>query len=119
MRAAGLHAISTVLSTQAILIGNKHPSNPELVTKISSRILGVVASQKYVLLNYNIERDHLKQATTVTPGRQAPTISPLEDSNWAAVQAMVARDEVAHIMDDLQAVGAHDILVLHISNCRV
>jgi len=119
MRVAGLHAISTVLSTQAILIGNNHPSNPELVTKISSRILGVVASQKYVLLNYNIERNHLKQATVVTPGRRAPTISPLEDNNWVAVQAMVAQNEVAHIMDELQAVGAHDILVFNINNCRV
>src|SRR6185312_10900030 len=119
MRVAGLHAISTVLSTQAILIGNNHPSNPELVTKISSRILGVVASQKYVLLNYNIERVHLKQATVITPGRRAPTISPLENSNWAGVQAMVAKDEVAHIMDELQTVGAHDILILNISNCRV
>ncbi|CAG8563466.1 5026_t:CDS:2 [Paraglomus occultum] len=119
MRAAGLHAISTILSTQAILIGNKHPSNPELVTKISSRILGVVASQKYVLLNYNIERVHLKQATLITPGRRAPTISPLEEGDWVEVQAMVLKDEVARKMDELQTVGAHDILVFNISNCRV
>ncbi|CAG8456970.1 4362_t:CDS:2 [Ambispora gerdemannii] len=119
MKAAGLHAISTILETQAVLIRNKNPSNPDLVTKITSRIRGVIAAQKYVLLNYNIERTQLKNATKITPGRQAPTISALEDPDWAEVQAMVEKSQVAEIMDRIEDIGAKDILVFTISNCRV
>ncbi|RHZ47364.1 hypothetical protein Glove_585g67 [Diversispora epigaea] len=119
MKAAGLHPLSTVLSTQAILICNKNPSNSSLVFKIASRIKGVIAAQKYVLLNYNVQRVHLKEVTKVTPGSQAPTISPLEDDEWVEVQSMVNKCEVADIMDKLEEIGARDILVFKIDNCRV
>ncbi|CAG8449600.1 11706_t:CDS:2 [Funneliformis mosseae] len=119
MKVAGLKAISTVLETQAILIRNKNPTNPSLVSKITSRIKGVIAAKKYVLLNYNISRDDLKEATKITPGRQAPTISPLENSNWVEVQSMVGKDDAAEVMDKLEEIGAKDIMLLKIDNCRV
>ncbi|CAI2177085.1 11974_t:CDS:2 [Funneliformis geosporum] len=119
MKVAGLKAISTVLETQAILIRNKNPSNPSLVSKITSRIKGVIAAKKYVLLNYNVLRDDLKEATKLTPGRQAPTISPLENSNWVEVQSMVGKDDVAEVMDKLEEIGARDIMLFKIDNCRV
>jgi ATP phosphoribosyltransferase len=119
MKVAGLHAISTVLDTRAILIRNKNPSHPSLVTKITSRIKGVIAAKKYVLLNYNISRENLKEATRLTPGRQAPTISPLDDGNWVEVQSMVNKEDVADIMDKLEEIGAKDIMLFKIDNCRV
>ncbi|CAG8545463.1 857_t:CDS:2 [Scutellospora calospora] len=119
MRAAGLHAIATINSTQAILFRNKNPSNPSLVSKITSRIKGVIAAQKYVLLSYNIHRNTVSEATKITPGRQAPTISPLENNDWVEVQSMVCKDDVAEIMDKLEEIGAKDILVFKIDNCRV
>ena len=44
MRAAGLHAIATVLETEACLVRStslKHPELEPLITKITSRIAGV------------------------------------------------------------------------------
>ena len=43
MRAAGLKAISTVVSSSAILIKSKHPSDPKLVELITARIKGVIS----------------------------------------------------------------------------
>jgi ATP phosphoribosyltransferase len=40
MRVAGLKAISTVVESSAILIQSKHPTNPQLVKTIRSRIKG-------------------------------------------------------------------------------
>ncbi|CAG8682069.1 29_t:CDS:2 [Gigaspora margarita] len=119
MRAAGLQSIAVVCSSQAILFRNKNPSNPSLVSKLTSRIRGVVAAQKYVLLNYNIQRHSLSEATKITPGRQAPTISPLEKDGWVEVQSMVCKNNVAEIMDQLEEIGAKDILIFNINNCRV
>ncbi|KAJ1972041.1 ATP phosphoribosyltransferase (ATP-PRTase) (ATP-PRT), partial [Dimargaris xerosporica] len=84
-----------------------------------ARIEGVIASRKYVYVNYNIRRAGLEQARDVTPGHRAPTITALLDPDWVAVSAMVLSAEVANVMDRLKALGATDILVFTISNCRV
>lgn len=49
MRAAGLKAISTVVSSSAILIKSKHPSDPKLVELITARIKGVISEFHHVL----------------------------------------------------------------------
>ncbi|KAG0232927.1 ATP phosphoribosyltransferase (ATP-PRTase) (ATP-PRT) [Actinomortierella wolfii] len=119
MQAAGLHDIETILTSQAVLIASRKPSHPDLVQTITSRIKGVIAAQKYVYINYNVERKRLKEASTITPGRQAPTVSPLDDPDWVAVSSMVLKSTVAEAMDKLEAIGARDILIFGIQNCRV
>ncbi|KAI9017471.1 hypothetical protein BC832DRAFT_588733 [Gaertneriomyces semiglobifer] len=120
MREAKLHAIATLISSQAVLICNrkKRDTNP-LIATIQARIQGVIAAQKYVLCNYNIARSRLPQAIKITPGKKAPTVSPLEDDSWVAVSSMILKNQVADIMDQLEAIGATDILVFQIHNCRV
>ncbi|KAL2058597.1 hypothetical protein ABVK25_001325 [Lepraria finkii] len=118
MKAAGLKAIDTVVESTAILIKSKHPSNPKLVDMIASRINGVITAQKYVLCQYNVDRNLLETATKITPGMRAPTITALEDSAWAAVSSMVLKEKIAIVMDELTACGATDILVLSIANSR-
>lgn len=119
MKAAGLKAIETVLDTSAHLIVSKNPSHPELVETIKSRILGVMALQKYVLCNYNVPRANLRNCLKITPGRRAATVSPLEDDTWVAVSSMVEKNDVGKVMDELKLNNASDILVFEISNCRV
>lgn len=125
MRAAGLHAIHTLLTSQAVLITSRtpHPSvTPQLaplVPLIKSRFAGVIAAKKYVYASYNIRRDHLEQALRITPGRRAATVSPLDEEGWVAVSAMVERKAVANVMDELEKKGAEDILIFALDNCRV
>jgi len=78
----------------------------------------VVAAQKYVLCQYNVERAKLVEATKITPGKRAPTINALEAEGWVAVSVMVEKKKIAPVMDDLSSIGATDILVLAISNTR-
>lgn len=122
MRAAGLHAIDTVLDTEAVLIKSSKPKSPhhdDLINVITKRIAGVIAASKYVVCQYNIHRDNLAAAEKITPGRRAPTISRLEEENWVAVSVMVEKKIVANVMDDLARVGAEDILIFNLDNCRV
>jgi len=86
---------------------------------LTRRIAGVIASKKYVLCEYNIHRDVLLKATSLTPGRRAPTISPLEQDGWVAVSSMVERKKVADVMDQLVDIGAEDVLIMNLDNCRV
>ncbi|PSN65594.1 HisG-domain-containing protein [Corynespora cassiicola Philippines] len=118
MRAAGLKAISTVVSSSAILVKSKHPSDPKLVDLITARIKGVITAQKFVLCTYNIERPKLAEAVKIAPGKRAPTVTTLDEENWVAVQVMIDRKRIAIAMDELTAAGACDILVMKIDNSR-
>ncbi|KAI0164899.1 ATP phosphoribosyltransferase [Xylariaceae sp. FL1272] len=118
MKAAGLIPIDTVIETSAILIKSRKPTNPELVDLIASRIRGVITAQRYVLCQYNVQRSGLAAAAKIAPGKRAPTITSLEEDGWVAVSVMVEKKKIAPIMDELQKVGAHDILVLDIANTR-
>ncbi|KAK0730507.1 hypothetical protein B0H67DRAFT_474093 [Lasiosphaeris hirsuta] len=118
MKAAGLAAIDTVVESSAILIKSKSPSNPAMVDLIAARIGGVITAQKYVLCQYNIPRTKLSEASKITPGKRAPTVTSLEEDGWVAVSAMVEKKRIATVMDDLTLVGATDILVLDIHNTR-
>ncbi|KAF4580694.1 ATP phosphoribosyltransferase (ATP-PRTase) (ATP-PRT) [Pleurotus pulmonarius] len=86
MRAAGLHAIATVLETEAVLIKSSTPRHPHFIPLIE-----------------------LPEATALTPGRRASTISPLKEEGWVAVSAMVEKFKVADIMDELKKIGAEDL----------
>ena len=125
MRAAGLHAIHTLMSSEAVLITsatphpNLTPSLGSFIPLIKSRFAGVLASKRYVYASYNIQRSNLAKALTITPGRRAPTVSPLDENGWVAVSAMVERKEVAKVMDELERTGAEDILIMALDNCRV
>ncbi|GAB0137778.1 hypothetical protein EsDP_00006031 [Epichloe bromicola] len=118
MRAAGLKAIDTVVQSTAVLVKSRSPSNAELVELIASRIRGVITAQQYVLCQYNIERSRLSEASRITPGKRAPTITTLDEDGWVAVSSMVEKKKLALVMDDLSRVGASDILVLDIHNTR-
>lgn len=118
MRAAGLKAIETVVDSTAILIKSRRPSNEKLVELIAARIRGVITAQKYILCQYNVPRSVLPNATKITPGKRAPTITALDESDWVAVSSMVEKKSIATVMDELTSVGATDILVLEIANSR-
>jgi len=127
MKAAGLKAIDTVMESQAVLIsastsGTRSPTlaagTGDLQTLITNRIRGVIAAKKYILLNYNIPRSMLPEVVKITPGKRAPTVSPLEGADWVAVSAMVERKSAAQVMDQLENKGASDILVFDIINSR-
>lgn len=122
MRACGLKPIATLLSSEAVLIRPTQlheRTSKDMIQLIVSRIRGVIAASKYVLCQYNIQKENLAKGLELTPGRRAATVSPLEEQDWNAVSSMVSRSEVATIMDKLEAVGATDILILSINNCRV
>ncbi|KAI2629003.1 HisG-domain-containing protein [Xylaria nigripes] len=118
MKAAGLKPIDTVVETSAILVKSRDPSNPELVELIAQRIRGVIAAKRYVLCQYNIPRCTLAKASSIAPGKRAPTVTTLDEEGWVAVSVMVEKKALAPIMDELSKIGATDILVLDIKNSR-
>ncbi|KAJ0408469.1 hypothetical protein ATCC90586_008407 [Pythium insidiosum] len=118
MRAAGLEIVDTILETQAVLIANPKTTKTALVKKIHQRILGYITATKYKMVTYNISRDKVDDAKRITPGRRSPTVNTLTNGDFS-ISAMVEKANVSDIMDQLHEIGATDILLLDIENCRV
>ncbi|KDO28893.1 hypothetical protein SPRG_05764 [Saprolegnia parasitica CBS 223.65] len=118
MKAAGLEIVSNIMTTQAVLISNPKTRHEKLVKKIHQRFLGFILAQQYKMITYNVCSEKLQHAIKVTPGRKAPTINPLFNEAFFAVSAMVPRSDVGDIMDDLHELGATDIIVFDLENCR-
>ena len=44
---------------------------------------------------------------------------PLENSDWVAVKSLIKKESSAELMEKLESIGAKDILVCSIENCRI
>jgi ATP phosphoribosyltransferase len=120
LRAAGLEVFGDpILRSEAVLIrraGDRAPGGLDVLTR---RLQGVLTAQQYVLMDYDVPVADVERAVAITPGLESPTVSPLHNSEWAAVRAMVRKTETNQVMDALYDVGARAILVTTIHACRV
>jgi ATP phosphoribosyltransferase len=124
LRQAGLVTVGEpILRSSAILIGPEstggEAAGTTTVAQLIRRLQGVLVARSYVMLAYDVRADLLETATSLTPGIESPTVSPLHREGWVAVQAMVRRADVHRTMDDLYELGARAILVTDIANCRL
>jgi ATP phosphoribosyltransferase len=124
LRQAGLVTVGDpILVSSAILIGPEltgtEAGGTPSVSQLIRRLQGVLVARSYVMLAYDVRTDLMETATSLTPGIESPTVSPLHREGWVAVQAMVRRAEVHRTMDDLYEIGARAILVTDIANCRL
>jgi ATP phosphoribosyltransferase len=121
LREAGLELFGDpILESEAILI--KHSSResmPPCFATLVRRLSGVLIARTYVMIDYDVDSDHLDQACKITPGLEGPTISPLARDGWYAVRAMVKRARAQQLMDELWDVGARAILVTDIAASRL
>lgn len=121
LRNAGLRIFGDpILHSQAILVRSPRvDKDSEDLAILKRRLSGVLTAHHYVLLDYDIPLDKVQEAVEITPGFESPTVSPLHDSQWAAVRAMVPKKATNKIMDDLYKVGARAILVTALQASRM
>ena len=120
LRAANLESFGEVITkSEAVLIQGSSKVDQEAVDTLVRRLSGVVIARQYVLVDYDVLKKDVDKACAITPGIESPTISPLQNSEWVAVRAMVLRKDVNTAMDKLWQLGAKGILVSNINSCRL
>ncbi len=120
LKAAGMEIFGEpILFSEALLIGRRGVTPPPGVEVLIRRLHSVLVARQYVLLDYDVPKTLLDQATALTPGLESPTVSPLRDSDWVAVRSMVVAKDTNRIMDELYELGARAILVSNIHACRI
>jgi ATP phosphoribosyltransferase len=120
LRKAGLEVVGDpILVSEATVVRRTGaPMTPAVDTMIR-RLQSVMVARTFVLVDYDIHTANLEQACAITPGIESPTVSPLHESDWSAVRAMVKSLDVHRVMDELYELGARGILVTDIRACRL
>ena len=119
LRQAGLEIFGEViLESEAVLVTRTGavPSGFEVFRR---RLEGVLVARSYVMMDYDLESEHVADAVALTPGIESPTVSPLHREGWVAVRAMVPRAGAQRLMDELFDLGARGILLTDIHACRL
>ncbi len=120
LKRAGLEVIGDpILVSEALVVRPTDAIENPAVETFVRRLHGVMVARSYVLVDYDIPNSSLDEACAITPGIESPTVSPLHDSAWSAVRAMVPSLDVHRIMDELYSMGARGILVTDIHACRL
>lgn len=119
LRAAGLEIFGDpILKSEAILIKGPDVADAEL-SVLTGRLRGVLMARQFVLVDYDVPNERLDATIAVTPGFEAPTVTPLHGKDWHAVRVMVPRSEVNQIMDRLHAAGGRGILTTELLAVRL
>jgi ATP phosphoribosyltransferase len=114
LRANRLRIIDTVLESNTQLIANPRALDDEWKrTKLDNMSLllrAAIEAQGRVGLMLNVLRDDLPTVLGLLPALQRPTISPLSDEGWVAVNTIIEERTVRELIPKLKGARAQGIV---------
>jgi len=114
LRANNLRIVAELMETSTVLIANheswKDPWKRERTEDLLTLILGALTAESKVLLKLNAPKARLSEVLAVLPAMKTPTISPLADSEWVAVETVVDQSQVRELVPILHRAGAQDLI---------
>ena len=114
LRANRLRIIDTIMESNTRLIANATALADDWKrTKIENVALllrAAIEAQGHVGLMLNVRRDDLPAVLGLLPALQRPTISPLSDADWIAVNTVIDERAVRYLIPRLKAARAQGIV---------
>lgn len=114
LRAHGLRALATLLESIPQLHANKgawaDPQKREKLEALALLLQGVLRAEGKVGLKMNLPREKMASVLALVPAMKQPTISPLYDENWVALEVIVDEQKARELIPLLKKVGAEDII---------
>lgn len=110
----GLKPFTSVMNSEAVLIGTPGIELNTEVIELVQRIQSVLRARttKYVVLN--VEKKNLQAVVELLPGVKSPTVVPLFEEDWVAVHSVIAEQDFWVKINSLKAAGAQGIVVMPI-----
>tara|TARA_B100001093_G_scaffold254388_2_gene243350 strand:+ start:4626 stop:5501 length:876 start_codon:yes stop_codon:yes gene_type:complete len=114
LRANNLRIIEVLMETNTVLIANKESwKNPIKKAKIESIALMLQASlnaEAKVGLKLNIPKSRLDEVKDLLPALRRPTISPLTENDWVALETVIEKKVSRELIPALKKIGAEGIV---------
>jgi ATP phosphoribosyltransferase len=114
LRANRLRVIDTIMESSTRLIANRSSlADDAKRTKIENLALllqAAIAAYGRVGVMLNVRRDDLQSVLALLPALQRPTVSPLSDADWVAVNTIIEEHTVRELIPRLKAARAQGIV---------
>ena len=116
LRANQLRIVDTVLTSTTRLIANKDAwadkDKRAKIEQMAMLLAGALNAENKVLLKMNSKKGDVAAICGVLPALHAPTVNPLGDPSWVAIETVVDESIVREIIPQLKAAGASGIIEL-------
>jgi ATP phosphoribosyltransferase len=114
LRANKLRIVDTVMESNTQLVANlaawADPWRRAKLEDLRLLLQGAIAALGKVGLMLNVSRERLDRVLAVLPALRKPTLSPLSDSGWLAVNTILDESTVRTILPRLKEAGAEGIV---------
>jgi len=109
-----LKIIEVIMESTPRLIANKDSWKDEWkrekIQNISMLLNGALIAEGKVGLKMNLKKENLKKILKILPAMKKPTISPLADENWVAIETIADKKIVKDLIPELKKNGAEGIV---------
>lgn len=114
LRANNLRVIDTLLRSTTRLIASKSawadPSKRERIENLAMLLKGAIEARSKVGLKMNCPADKLAELVSFLPAEKSPTVSPLADGAWVAVEVILEEKQERELIPRLKRAGATGLI---------
>lgn len=114
LRANNLRIIDTVFTSVTQLIANKNSLKDKWkkrkIENIALLLKGALVAEEKVGLKMNVPQENLKRVLSNLPALKKPTISPLSQKGWFAIETVIEEKVVRELVPQLKEAGAEGII---------
>ncbi len=114
LRANNLRIVEVLLESWTKLIANKaawnDPWKREKIENLAMLLRAAIDAEDQVGLKLNAPKAKLDEILAVLPALTSPTVSPLRNSDWVAVESILPERTVREILPNLKRAGAVGIV---------
>jgi ATP phosphoribosyltransferase len=115
LRANGLRVVDELMRSSTRLYVNPkvllHPVKKDAVDRFVLLLNSVLESRRRVMMEVNVDAEHLEAVIAILPCMREPTVSRLHGCAGYAVKAAVPRDDLPRVIPEVKARGGTDIVV--------
>jgi ATP phosphoribosyltransferase len=114
LAAHGLKIIDTLLESTTRLVVNKKSWEDEWkrtkVENIALLLQGALDADTLVGLKMNVSKENLLQVTKLLSSLRKPTVSPLDEDGWVALETIIPEKTVRKVVPELRRAGAQGLV---------
>ncbi len=113
LRANNLRVIDEILQSTTRVIANndawKDPVKRDKIESLTLLLRGAIEARAQVGLKLNVPKSKLDEIVALLPAEKSPTVSPLADGEWVAVEVIVEERVERELVPQLNRAGATGI----------
>lgn len=114
LRAHNLRILEVILHSTTRLIANhaawQDPFKRDKIESIALMLQGALNAGRLVGLKMNVHESHLDAVLAQLPALRKPTLSPLSDKGWYAIETILDEGQVREFIPKLRKAGAEGLV---------